>query len=268
MTTRVNDATGEHTPFGVCSFELDGRYQKYQRYLMSKRIRLGNPLVAVGIVRVSTDRQELGPVAQAAALDRWAVSQGVELVAVFLDLGVSGATPVHERAGLVGALATLRELGAGTLVAAKRDRLARDTAVMATLEGAVRASGAVIRTADGASDGDADDEGAFVRRSVDDMISVLERMKIRARTRAALAIKKARGELVGAAPYGSRLSADGVRIEADEAEQGVIAAVRELQAAGLSQRAIAAQLAARGLVSRAGTAFGQTQVARMLRKTA
>jgi hypothetical protein len=74
-------------------------------------------------------------------------------------------------------LAALRDLGAGVLIAAKQDGLARDTSVMLTLESAVRASGADIRTADGASDGDADDEGAFVRGSVDDMISVLERRR-------------------------------------------------------------------------------------------
>lgn len=235
---------------------------------MSKRVRKGNPLLAVGIVRVSTERQELGPQAQAAALDRWAAAHGVELAAVFLDLGVSGATPVHERAGLVSALATLREIGAGVLLAAKRDRLARDTGVMATLEGAVRASGAVVRTADGASDGADDDEGAFVRRSVEDMVSVLERMKIKARTKAALAVKKARGERVGCVPYGFRLAADGVRLEEDEAEQGVIAIVRELRAAGLSQWAIVHELAARGIVSRGGRPLGLSQVQRLLPRSA
>jgi hypothetical protein len=57
-------------------------------------------------------------------------------------------------------------------------------------------------------------------------------------------------------------------VEADNAEQGVIACVRELRAAGLSHRAIVAELAVRGLVSRTGGAFNQTQVARMLAKVA
>ena len=91
---------------------------------------------------------------------------------------------------------------------------------------------------------------------------------IRARPRAALAVKKARGERTGELPYGSRVAADGVRVEADEAEQGVLAVVRELRAAGLSQNKIAAMLASRGLLSRAGRSFGQTQVSRMLARMA
>ncbi len=69
---------------------------------------------------------------------------------------------------------------------------------------------------------------------------------------------------MGEAPYGFRVAADGVHLERDEAEQGVLACVRELRASGLSQRAIVRELAARGLVSRAGKPFGQTQVCRML----
>lgn len=79
--------------------------------------------------------------------------------------------------------------------------------------------------------------------------------------------KSARGERVGQVPYGYQLAADGVRVEPNAAEQAVLAAVRELRTAGLSQRAIARELTARGFVSRAGEPFGQTQVARMLART-
>jgi DNA invertase Pin-like site-specific DNA recombinase len=233
---------------------------------MPRRARTGNPLVAVGLIRVSTDRQELGPKAQAAALERWAIAQGVQLVAVYLDIGVSGGAPIEERHGLVAALAALSSVGAGVLVAATRDRVARDPVVTAIVEREALAAGAVLRTADGASDGAEDDEGAYVRRHVDDMIAGLERIKIRKRTRAALAVKKARGERTGEVPYGFRLAADGVRIEPDSAEQAVLFAVREMRAAGLSQRGIVAALASRGFVSRACRAFQKTQVARMLER--
>jgi hypothetical protein len=48
----------------------------------------------------------------------------------------------------------------------------------------------------------------------------------------------------------------------------VLAVVRELRAAGLTQRAIVDDLTARGLVSRAGRAFGKTQIVRMLARVA
>jgi DNA invertase Pin-like site-specific DNA recombinase len=214
---------------------------------------------------MSTGRQELSPAAQAAAMDRWAAANSVTIVAVYFDLAVSGAAPVHERPGLVAALAALPEKGAGVLLAAKRDRVARDTGVMAVVESSVKAAGAVLRTADGASDGADDDEGAFVRRSVEDMVSVLERMKIRSRTKAALAIKRARGEKLGGhVPYGRRLGEDGVCLEVDPDEQATITTVRELAAAGMSRRKIVRELAVRGVVSRVGKPLQLTQVGRIL----
>lgn len=233
---------------------------------MTKRARTGNPLLAVGYVRVSTDDQNLGPDAQRAALEAWAVRAGVRLAAVFEDHGVSGATQIADRPGLLAALDSLRELGAGVLVAAKRDRIARDQVVAAMVERAVAKIGAVVRTTDGSSDV-AGPEGTMMRGIVD-VFAAYEREVIRARTRAALGVKRARGERVGEVPYGFRVAADGVLLEEDEAEQGVLAVVRELRAAGVSQRGIVAVLADRGLVSRAGRPFGQTQIVRMLAKAA
>ncbi len=224
--------------------------------------RAGNPLLAIGYLRVSTDRQELGPDAQRAALEAWATRTGVTLVAVYEDFGVSGATPVGERPGMLAALEALRTHGAGLLVAAKRDRFARDAMVATLIERAALAMGAMVRTADGSSDV-AGPEGMMMRGIVD-VFAAYEREVIRARTRAALGVKKARGERVGEVAYGFRVSADGVRLEADDAEQGVIAVVGELRAAGLSQRAIVRELASRGVISRGGRPLALSQVQRLL----
>jgi hypothetical protein len=53
-------------------------------------------------------------------------------------------------------------------------------------------------------------------------------------------------------------------MNAASAEQGVIAVVAELKAAGLSQRAIVRELAARGGVSRGGRPRALSQVQRLL----
>jgi site-specific DNA recombinase len=95
-----------------------------------------------------------------------------------------------------------------------------------------------------------------------------EREAIGERTAAALAHKAARGERVGEIPYGFALAADGVHLVEHGGEQLVIAAVRELRAAGLSLRAIVAQLDKRGLVARTGKALGLTQVARICAEVA
>ena len=221
---------------------------------------------AIGYIRVSTDDQALGPEAQRAALEAWAARNGVDLVAVFEDLGVSGGAPLDKRPGLLAAVDALAEHGAASLVVAKRDRLARDTMAAAMIERLADRAGARIVSADGVGDGDGP-ESLLMRRIVD-AFAEYERALIRGRTRAALAAKKARGELAGKVPFGCRVAADGRTLEADAGEAAVVDAVRELRAAGLSIRGIAAELDRRGFRSRAGKALAPTQVARILERAA
>jgi DNA invertase Pin-like site-specific DNA recombinase len=221
-----------------------------------------NPLVAVAYLRVSTEDQRLGPEAQRAAIEVWAQREGVRVAAWHVDAGVSGGADIADRAGLVAALAGLRTHGAGVLAIAKRDRLARDVYVAATIERAVAASAARVVSAEGTANGDTAAD-AFLRTILDGA-AAYERALIRSRTKAALAAKKARGERVGTVSYGYRLAADRVAVETDEAEQGVIGCVRELRAAGLSERGIVATLAGRGVLSRTGKPLAKTQVHNIL----
>jgi hypothetical protein len=84
---------------------------------------------------------------------------------------------------------------------------------------------------------------------------------IRARTRAALDARRARGERVGAVPFGFALVGDGVHLVADRYEQATIARACSLRGSGLSLRAIATRLGAEGRVSRNGRAFLPQQIA-------
>ncbi|MBI4516717.1 MAG: recombinase family protein [Deltaproteobacteria bacterium] len=225
--------------------------------------RNADPHRAIGYVRVSTDEQTLGPEAQRAALERWCQANAADLVAVFVEQGVSGAAPLDKRPQLLAALAALREHGAGVLLVAKRDRLARDTMVAAMVERVAERHGAVVRTADGISDGDGP-ESVLMRRIVD-AFAEYERLVIKARTRAALAVKKARGERVGDVPYGWRVGSDGIRLEAEPAEQRVLEVARVRRAQGLSLRAIGACLEAAGARSRSGGRWHPQTVANVLR---
>jgi DNA invertase Pin-like site-specific DNA recombinase len=76
-------------------------------------------------------------------------------------------------------------------------------------------------------------------------------------TREALAKKKARGERLGVAGGRNKLGAN-------EAEREIVAAVVRARAAGLSIRAIAAELRAAGMRTRKGGEIQSTQVARIL----
>ncbi|HEV3193396.1 MAG TPA: recombinase family protein, partial [Polyangiaceae bacterium] len=218
---------------------------------MSKRVKAGSPRVAVAYIRVSKDEQKLGPEAQRASIEAWAVREGVSVASWHVDQGVCSVTPLDERPALVAALASLREHGAGVLVVAKRDRIARDPVLTAGVERAASEAGAVVLSA--AGEGNGSTPADEFMRGVIDSASRYERALIRARTSAALAVIRARGQKTGGSvPYGYRLDADGRTPVAVEGEQAVIARARALAAEGRSLRAAAAQLAAEGHVSRKG----------------
>ena len=209
-----------------------------------------NPRAAVAYLRVSTDRQELGPEAQRAAIEAWASREGVTVVAWHVEAGVSGAAAIADRPELVAALASLTVHGAGVLVVAKRDRLARDVMNAAMAERMAADAGARIVSAAGEGT-DSADPSAVLMRTMVDAFAQYERAMIAARTRAALAAKRAKGERTGTIPYGFTADAAG-RLEQHAAEQATIARVRELRAAGATFPAIVAQLRAEGVASRAG----------------
>lgn len=234
-----------------------------------------DPKVAVGFLRVSTEDQGLGPTAQRAAIEQWAALRGVSIVAWHEDIGVSGAAPLDECPGLLAAIADLATLGAGVLVVAKRDRLARDPMRARFVENLARKAGALVCSA--AGEGDGEDANAIFMRGVFDLIAELERGTIRSRTKQALAVKRKRGELTGTAPFGYRAEATGplqtrngttrrtAVLVPDEQEQATIATVRELRASGLSLARICAELDARGIKPRGGK-WHANSVFRVLRR--
>jgi DNA invertase Pin-like site-specific DNA recombinase len=218
----------------------------------------------IGYVRVSTDDQALGPVAQRDALARWCKANGAELVAVFEDIGVSGGAALDKRPGLLAAVDALEEHGAGVLLTAKRDRLARDVMNAGMIERLAERVGARTRSAAGeGTEGDAADPAAMMLRGIVDVFAQYERAVIRARTRAALAVKKGRGERVGSIPYGSQLAADGRTLEANAAELRAVDLVRQLRAEGLTLRAIGERLTVAGYAPRGGAKWHPDTVARI-----
>ena len=151
---------------------------------------------------------------------------------------------------------------AGVLVVAKRDRLARDVMAAAMLERMVVDAGARIVSAAGEGT-DSNDPSAVLMRTLVDAFAQYERAMIAARTKAALGAKRARGERAGTVPYGFTADAAG-RLAPCAAERAVIAQVHALRAAGLSQRAIVAELARAGVVGRTGNGLALLQVQNIL----
>ena len=99
-----------------------------------RRTRPGDASCAVAYLRVSTEEQHLGPEAQRMAITQWASRAQVTVVAWHSDAGVSGAAELGDRPALTAAFVDVIEHQAGVLVVARRDRLARDVVVAATIE--------------------------------------------------------------------------------------------------------------------------------------
>lgn len=232
---------------------------------MPRRRPIANASIAVAYVRVSTDDQALGPEAQRAAIGRWAASAGVEVVEWCDDHGISGGAPYEDRPALQRAIVALEERGAGVLVVAKRDRLARDVMTAAIVERMAERVGARILAADGTGNGEGPE--AMLMRSIVDAFAQYERALIRARTKAALGVKRSRGERVGEVPIGFAAPVEGSALAADVEEQRAIARARELRAGGASIRTIAATLTGEGFRAR-GTRWHPTTIARLLSRAA
>ncbi len=231
---------------------------------MGKRVKAGDKSLAVAYIRVSTDkeRQALGAEAQRHAIAQWADKNGVRIASWFEE-EISGGAKLHERTVLLEALAAVQANGAGHLIVQRLDRFSRDPMSAGLAEAELVRFGAQLSIAVGGGDGD--DPAAEMLRTVMLAAAKFEKRMIAARIRAALAVKKRRGERMGECTFGFTAGPDKLLVP-HPGEQAIIARVRELADAGLTQRAIASRLAEEGIASlRSGKPFSQTQVGRILR---
>lgn len=220
---------------------------------------------AIAYIRVSTDDQALSVAAQRTHITTWCAARQLSLIAVHEDIGVSGGARLEKRLGLMAAIDHVTRGCA--LVAMKRDRLARDAMYAAMITRFVERQGGVVLTCDGALEGDTPE--AALCRSMVDVFAEYERAIIRARTTAALDVKHDRGERRSRfLPYGMKLAADGVHLEADPHEQAVIAKARALRKQGLSSRKIADALADNNMFSRSQRVFAASSILGMIEGTA
>ncbi len=231
-----------------------------------REVVAGDPRRAVAYLRVSTEDQNLGPEAQRAQIEAWAAREGVAVLAWHEDHGISGAKDVNARPALAAALAALRHVGAGVLVVAKRDRIARDVLIAGTVDHLAGRAGARVVSADNIGNGDSPADQFM--RTILDGASAFERAQIRARTTAALAVKKARGERLGGVPWGWKVAQDGVQLVPHEGERATAVRAQALRAEGRTLAQVAAQLAAEGHTTRSGRAFERTEVPALLLRAA
>ena len=217
----------------------------------------------IAYLRVSTEKQADRGVsldAQRVKVEQYAALYELEIVEIITDAGLSAST--LERPGLQRALGRLRRKEADALLVVKLDRLTRSVRDLGDLIAGPFAPGKAALLSVSEQFDTRSAAGRMVM-SIMAVVSQWEREAIGERTSAAMQHMKAQGEYTGGAvPYGYKLDAD-ERLESVPEEQAVIVSVRELRA-GRSLRAVAAELAARGMRNRAGGVFGPAAIAGML----
>jgi DNA invertase Pin-like site-specific DNA recombinase len=220
---------------------------------------------ALGYVRVSTDEQAHkghGLGIQRRAIVDYCKANGLTLVDILDDQGVSGSNGLDDRAGLAAALARIERGEASTLVVHRFDRLARQLLVQLTVMDRLAKAGAqVVSTSE--PDIDGPDELRELIRNILGSVAAYERAVIRGRMLAGRRAKSERGGFIGGIPrYGFAVA--GGDLVALEAEQIVVARIRALRAEGASLRAIAQALDAEGTRPKRGPRWHPAQVARVL----
>lgn len=200
--------------------------------------------------RVSTQEQAdsgAGLNAQLDACLAYAKAQGWNVIGDYQDAGVSGTADVEKRTGLMTAIGELRK--GDVLLVAKRDRIGRDVMLVKTIERMVAKRKASIHALNGSNE--ATPEGALMNTLMDGF-AAYEVAVIRARTKAALCAKKARGERMGKIPFGFQADDDGVHLVPCEREQGILRMIADFRNDGYSLQRIANALNNKSLFNRQG----------------
>jgi DNA invertase Pin-like site-specific DNA recombinase len=218
--------------------------------------------LAVAYYRVSTAQQGrsgLGIEAQKAAIQRFCEAESIEVVAEFTEVETGkGADALDRRPELAKALAAARRAKCPVLVA-KLDRLSRDVHFISGLM-AHRVPFVVAELG-----ADADPFMLHLYAA----LAEKERSLISARTKAALAVRKAQGVKLGnpRAAEAAKLAHAATRAQADRFAANTMPVVEQIQAAGArTTREIAKALNDRGVRTARGGAWHPGTVSNLLRR--
>ncbi len=160
---------------------------------------------AIGYTRCSTQEQAdsgLGLDAQAKRIRAYCTLKDLRLIDIIQDAGVSGGKPLASREGGQRLLDLIRGKRAGAVVMLKLDRMFRNAGDCLTTVERWEKSGVSLHVAD--LGGNAVDTTSAAGRFMLVVLAgaaALERNLTRARTRSAMAIKRANGQRVGSCPW-------------------------------------------------------------------
>jgi len=209
---------------------------------------------AVGYIRVSTTEQAQEGVsldAQEARIRAYAEMQGLELVEIVREEGVSATIALADRPGGREVLDLIRQHQAENVIALKLDRLFRDAADALMQTRAWDRGKIALHLVD--VGGQAINTAAAMGRMFLTMMAgfaELERNLISERTAAALAHKKANGEVYAPTPFGYDRA--GKKLVKNHQEAATVRRIGKWRGAGMTLAAIATRLNKAGVEGKRG----------------
>lgn len=212
---------------------------------------------AFGYMRVSGKGQIQGDgfARQLDAIERYAEANGVQILQVFRDEGVSGTKDFQHRPAFMEMLAALHANGTKLILIEKLDRLARDLVVQESILAELRASGFQLVSVEEPDLLNGDPSRIMFRQFMG-AIAQYDKTSIVMKLRGARQRKKAaEGRCEGQKPYGMR-----------EGEVAVIERMCALRADGMSYQRIATRLTSDGVPTRAGNGWRSNTVNTILRR--
>lgn len=223
----------------------------------------------VGYTRVSTAEQALSGLSleyQEDQIRGYAQAKGLTLLEVISDPGESGGKQFQKRAGGKRVQALMSGDEVDGVVAVKLDRLFRNAQDCLSTVDQWDQDGKAFHLVDmaGASIDTSTAMGRFFLTLMAGMAE-MEKNLISERTRAALSVKKKRGERTGGIPYGYEVLPGGKKLRVNENEQQIIEHIDKLFSEGISLREICRRLNAEGIPAR-GKSWHPTSVARIAKR--
>lgn len=198
---------------------------------------------AIGYVRVSTDKQVEEGIsldAQIAKIEQWASLNDYELVKIYSDEGITGAS-LNKRDGMLEALKRIKKGMA--FICYSLSRISRDTIDTIQISRTIEKVGADL-----VSLSEKIDTTGASGKMIFNMLAVLnqfERDQTAERTKLAMQFKKSKNQAYSPTPYGYDRIDDSLIINVEESL--VITRIRNMQVQGLGPTAIAKKLNEEGV---------------------
>jgi DNA invertase Pin-like site-specific DNA recombinase len=195
---------------------------------------------------------------QRAAIEAYGKAAGFQIVGEFYDAAVSGADPVSERSGFAEMLERLMSNGARTIIVESPDRFARDLMVQLAGHDMLKARGVTLIAASAPMHFVEDTPTAVLVRQVLGAVAEFEKTTLVAKLAAA---RRRKRQATGRKVEGRKSHAEA---RPDVVKLAKALARKKPKGGKLSLRAIAAEMAARGVLNERGKPFNHKSISVLL----